>query len=46
MIKKDEIIKKYKDLILILKEHNKNYYVDDPKITDGEFDLLKKKLKN
>ena len=30
MIKKDEIIKKYKDLILILKEHNKNYYVDDP----------------
>ena len=46
MIKKDEIIKKYKDLILILKEHNKNYYVDDsPKITDGEFDLLKKKIK-
>ena len=44
MKEKDEIIKKFKDLVLNLKKHNNYYYVDDsPKITDSEYDLLKKR---
>ena len=45
MKKKDEIIRKFKNLILEFKKHNKLYYVDDsPKISDSEFDLIKKKI--
>ena len=45
MSKKNEIIKKFKNLISNLKEHNKLYYVDDsPKILDSEYDLLKKNI--
>ena len=45
MSKKNEIINNFKQLILNLKKHNKYYYVDDsPKISDSEYDLLKKKI--
>ena len=45
MSKKNEIIKKFKNLISNLKEHNKSYYVEDsPKILDSEYDLLKKNI--
>ena len=45
MSSKNEIITKFKKLISTLKKHNKSYYVDDaPKITDAEYDLLKKKI--
>ena len=45
MSKKNEIIKKFKNLISNLKEHNKFYYVEDsPKILDSEYDLLKKNI--
>ena len=45
MSKKNEIINNFKELILNLKKHNKYYYVDDsPKISDSEYDLLKKKI--
>ena len=45
MNEKNEVIKIYKDLVSKLKKHNKHYYVDDsPKITDSEYDLLKKKI--
>ena len=45
MKEKNEIIKKFKNLILKLKKHNKYYYSDDsPKITDAEYDLLKKQI--
>ena len=44
MSKKDEIINKFKKLVLDLKKHNKFYYVEDsPKISDAEYDSLKKK---
>ena len=44
MREKNEIIKEFKNLVSDLKKHNKSYYVDDaPKITDQEYDLLKKK---
>ena len=47
MSKKNEIIKKFKNLISNLKSHNKFYYVDDsPKISDSEYDLLKKEILN
>ena len=47
MSKKNEIINNFKELILNLKKHNKYYYVDDsPKISDSEYDLLKKKYFN
>tara|TARA_E500000178_G_scaffold344396_1_gene392604 strand:- start:2949 stop:4982 length:2034 start_codon:yes stop_codon:yes gene_type:complete len=47
MSKKNEIIKKFKDLISSLKHHNKLYFVNDsPKITDSEYDILKKKIYN
>ena len=45
MNEKNEIINIFKDLVSKLKKHNKYYYVDDsPKITDSEYDLLKKKI--
>ena len=45
MSKKNEIIKKFKDLISSLKQHNKLYFINDsPKITDSEYDILKKKI--
>ena len=47
MSKKNEIIKKFKNLISNLKSHNKFYYVDDsPKISDSEYDSLKKEILN
>ena len=43
MSEKDEIIKNFKDLIFNIKKHNRFYYVnDDPKISDQEYDLLKR----
>ena len=45
MSQNNEIIKKFKRLVSNFKKHNKFYYVDDsPKISDSEFDSLKKDL--
>ena len=45
MSKKNEVIKKFKNLISSLKKHNKHYYVEDsPRILDYEYDLLKKEI--
>jgi len=45
MSQNNEIIKQFKRLISNLKKHNKFYYEDDsPKISDSEFDSLKKDL--
>ena len=44
MSKKNEIIKNFKKIILEIKKHNKHYFqYDAPKISDQEYDLLKKK---
>ena len=44
MSTKDKIIDKHKKIIDELKEHNKYYFVNDkPKITDSEYDKIKKK---
>ena len=43
MKEKNEIIKKFKSLVSDLKKHNKFYYLkDSPKISDSEYDKLKK----
>ena len=40
-----EIIKRFKEKIKIIKEHNDLYYnQDDPQISDAEYDYLKKEL--
>ena len=45
MDNKLEIIKLYKKKINILKEHNRFYFNNDnPKITDAEYDSLKKEI--
>ena len=45
MNKKNETVKKYKNLISTLKKHNHYYYNEDnPIITDSEYDNLKKKI--
>ncbi len=45
MNEKKIIIKKYKDLIQILKKHNDLYYnYDDPKLSDADYDNLKNKI--
>tara|TARA_B100001248_G_scaffold199750_1_gene154050 strand:+ start:19431 stop:21464 length:2034 start_codon:yes stop_codon:yes gene_type:complete len=45
MLDKNEIIKKYKSKIKILKKHNNFYFnQDNPKISDAEFDELKKSI--
>ena len=45
MDKKNETVKKYKNLISTLKKHNHYYYNEDnPIITDSEYDNLKKKI--
>ena len=45
MVDKNEIIKKYKSKIKILKKHNNFYFnQDNPKISDAEFDELKKSI--
>ncbi len=47
MGKKDEVINEFKSLISSLKKHNKHYYEEDsPKISDSDFDKLKKKIIN
>ena len=39
---KKEIISKHKKNLNIIKEHNKNYYINDkPKISDAEYDQIK-----
>ena len=44
---KTKIITKYKKKIDLLKKHNKFYFSDDkPKITDAEYDTLKKEILN
>ena len=44
MSEKNEIIKNFKKIILEIKKHNKHYFqYDAPKISDQEYDLLKKK---
>ena len=43
MKNKKEIIKNYKKKLNILKKHNKYYFVEDnPKISDSEYDKIKK----
>jgi len=45
MSDKNEIIKKFKKLVSDIKKHNKFYYVhDSPRISDSEYDLLKKEI--
>ena len=45
MKKKGEVINEFKTLISSLQKHNKFYYEDDsPKISDHEFDKLKKRI--
>jgi DNA ligase (NAD+) len=45
MSKNNEIIKKFKSLVSDLKKHNRFYYVEDsPKISDSDYDLLKKNI--
>ena len=47
MTKKNEIIRKFKDILSSLKKHNKFYYVEDaPRITDSQYDLIKKEILN
>ena len=42
---KEKIINKFKKKIKILKKNNKNYFEDDnPKISDAEYDSLKKEI--
>ena len=43
-MQRDEIKKKYLEIIKKLKDHNKSYYEKSkPSISDAEFDKLKKK---
>ncbi len=45
MKKKDEILKKYNQKLSNIKKHNKFYFTDDsPKISDAEYDKLKKEI--
>ncbi len=45
MNEKIKIENKFRKKISLLKEHNKNYFVDDnPKISDAEYDKIKKDL--
>ena len=45
MDEKKNIIKKYKLKIAEIKEHNKSYFIkDNPKISDREYDNLKRDL--
>ena len=45
MNNKNEIIKQYKKLIKNFIKHNKSYYVyDSPKISDSDYDKLKKSI--
>ena len=45
MNEKKEIIKKYKDLVKNLKKHNNFYFNEDnPKISDADYDELKKEI--
>ena len=42
---KEKIINQFRQKIKILKKHNKNYFEDDnPKISDAEYDSLKKEI--
>ena len=42
---KEKIINQFKKKIKILKKHNKTYFEDDnPKISDAEYDSLKKEI--
>ena len=42
---KEKIINQFKQKIKILKKHNKNYFEDDnPKISDADYDSLKKEI--
>ena len=42
---KKKIVKEYKEKIKELKKHNKLYFSDDnPKITDSDYDLIKKEI--
>ncbi len=45
MSSKSEIINQYKKKIILLKKHNKLYFnKDNPKITDAEYDKLKREI--
>ncbi len=45
--KKNEIIKKYKEKIKLIKKHNKLYFnMDSPSISDGQYDNLKKEVQD
>ena len=47
MVENTKIINEYKKLLKDIKKHNKFYFAfDDPKITDSEYDNLKKKVKD
>ena len=43
MQKKKSIIAEHKKILSLIKKYNKNYYIDDsPKVSDAEFDKIKK----
>ncbi len=45
MVEKEKIIKEFKNKLTNLKEHDKFYYLEDkPKISDSEYDELKKEI--
>ena len=45
MNKKSNLIRTFREKIKILKKHNHLYYnLDNPEVTDFEYDSLKKKL--
>ena len=45
MNRKFEIIEKYKKKIDLLKKHNESYFnKDNPKITDSQYDNLKREI--
>ena len=45
MSQKSELIDLYRKKISLLKKHNKLYFgKDDPKITDSQYDSLKKEI--
>ena len=44
MQKKKSIIAEHKKILSLIKKYNKNYYIDDsPKVSDAEYDKIKKK---
>ena len=47
MVNRKELVKEFKKKIEVLRKHNKLYFnQDNPKISDSNYDILKKELVN